>query len=70
MNYAMVFYILGCVLKFESVFLMLPAFVGLMYKEHTFLPYTGVAALCLVLGLIFTRKRPRSRTLYTREGFV
>lgn len=70
MNYAMVFYILGWVLKFESAFLMLPALVGLIYKEDTFFIYTGIAALCLLLGLIFTHKRPRSRTLYTREGFV
>ena len=33
MNYSMVFYILGHILKFESAFLMLPVIVGLLYGE-------------------------------------
>ena len=33
MNYSIVLYILGCVLKFESAFLVLPALVGLIYRE-------------------------------------
>ncbi len=58
MNYSIVLYILGFVLKFESVFLLLPAFVGFIYKEETVLPYLGVAALCLLLGMLLTRKKP------------
>lgn len=70
MNYSMVLYILGQILKFESAFLMLPALVGLLYREHAGIPFLLVAALCLLLGLFLTRKRPASSTLYTREGFV
>lgn len=33
MNYSMVLYILGYILKFESAFLMLPALVSLIYQE-------------------------------------
>lgn len=70
MNYSMVLYILGQILKFESAFLMLPALVGLLYREQAGIPFLLVAALCLLLGLFLTRKRPASSTLYTREGFV
>ena len=70
MNYSMVLYILGFMLKFESAFLMLPAIMGLIYKENAALSYLLIAALCLVLGVILTRKKPTSPNLYTRDGFV
>lgn len=70
MNYSMVFYILGYILKFESGFLLLPAIVGLCYRENDSLSYLLTAALCFVLGLLLTRKRPNSSNLYTHEGFV
>lgn len=70
MNYSMVFYILGHILKFESAFLMLPVIVGLLYGEDDVTAYLFVAALCLILGMVLSRKRPASPSLYTREGFV
>ena len=70
MNYSIVLYILGCVLKFESAFLVLPALVGLIYREHASVAYLAVAVLCLILGVLLTHKKPRSTNLYTREGFV
>lgn len=70
MNYSIVLYILGCVLKFESAFLVLPALVGLIYREHASISYLAVAVLCLILGVFLTHKKPRSTNLYTREGFV
>ena len=70
MNYSIVLYILGCVLKFESAFLVLPALVGLIYREHASVSYLAVAVLCLTLGVHLPHKKPRSTNLYTREGFV
>lgn len=70
MNYSIVLYILGCVLKFESAFLVLPALVGLIYREHASVSYLAVAVLCLIPGVFLTHKKPRSTNLYTREGFV
>lgn len=70
MNCSIVLYILGCVLKFESAFLVLPALVGLIYREHASVSYLAVAVLCLILGVLLTHKKPRSTNLYTREGFV
>ena len=70
MNYSIVLYILGCVLKFESAVLVLPALVGLIYREHASVSYLAVAVLCLILGVLLTHKKPRSTNLYTREGFV
>lgn len=70
MNYSMVLYILGYMLKFESGFLMLPALVGLIYKEKAGFSFLIIGVLCFVLGTVFTHKKPKSSSLYTREGFV
>lgn len=70
MNYSMVLYILGHILKFESAFLLLPALTGLIYQESTSFSYLITALLCFLVGLLLSRKAPVSRTLYTREGFV
>ncbi len=70
MNYSAIFYILGCVLKFESLFLLIPAFVGLLYKEEEPLQYLLVAALCAVLGFFLSRKKPANKNFYVKDGFV
>lgn len=70
MNYSMVLYILGYMLKFESTFLMLPALVGLIYKEEEGLSFLIVSVLCFLLGLLLNRKKPASSNLYPRDGFV
>ena len=70
MNYSIVLYILGCVLKFESGFLLLPVFVDLIYREGCAPSYLFIAVVCFLLGALLTRKKPSSSNLYTREGFV
>lgn len=70
MNYSMVFYILGFMLKFESAFLMLPALVGLIYKEEAARYYFLIALLCLACGFVLSNKKPSCSNLYTRDGFV
>jgi trk system potassium uptake protein TrkH len=70
MNYSIIFYIIGCVLKFEGIFMLLPTIVSIIYKEHLFQYYLIVAVICLVLGFIFCSKKTDRSKLYTREGFV
>ena len=70
MNYPIIFYILGCVLKFEGAFLMLPALVAIVYREAMVYPYLLMAGSCLLIGQILTWKKPKSSALYTRDGFV
>ncbi len=66
----MVLYILGYVLKFESAFLLLPAFVGLLYQEKTALAYLLMSAICFLCGVLFMHRKPKSKMLYAREGFA
>lgn len=71
MNIAIIVYVIGCVLEFEALFLTLPMFVGLYYKEYnSSLAYFIVAILCLTIGFILRRIPLKSDELYLREGFA
>ena len=47
MNYSIIRYVLGTVLKFESLFLLLPVFVGVIYGERSAWSFLVVALMCL-----------------------
>lgn len=71
MNFAIVRYILGFLLRFEAVFLLLPCAVGFLYREfRAAVIYLFISALCLICGLVLSLKRPERFELYTREGFA
>ncbi len=71
MNYKTISFIIGWILKFEFVFLLLPALTGLFYKEFKdSLIYVSVAVACLLIGHILTSCGGKNRQLYVREGFV
>ncbi len=71
MNRKTIFYIIGWILKFEFVFLLLPALTGLIYQElFDSLIYVCIALVCLILGHLLTIHGSKSGQLYVREGFV
>lgn len=70
MNYAFIRYILGVVLKFEALFLALPAFVGLLYNEKSVTAFLIVICLCLGIGFLFGHKKPDNSVFHALEGFV
>ncbi|MGN1030919.1 MAG: TrkH family potassium uptake protein, partial [Butyricicoccaceae bacterium] len=70
MNYSTITYILGWILKLESLLLCFPSLVALLYWEQEGLAFLGVALLCLLLGVLLTRKKPQNPVFYSRESFV
>lgn len=66
----MILYILGHLLKVESIFLLLPSVTGLIYRETEGRSFFVVALLTFVLGSLMTLKQPKSRHLYTKDGSV
>ncbi len=71
MNFAMVLYIVGWLLEFESALLLLPAIVALVYREpECILAYVITALISFFLGAGLKRFQPKSKDLYMREGFV
>ena len=70
MNKKMIFHILGKMLGVEAFLVLIPALVGVIYKE-TSAKYFMITAV--VLGLIYIimgRKKPENTTIYAKEGLV
>lgn len=70
MNYSIIRYTLGCVLKLEAALLLLPSITAAIYRETDGLYYLGVAAVCALLGFLMSFKKPKSNVFYLKEGCV
>lgn len=70
MNFRMITNILGWILIFEAGFMTVPTLTALIYSESVVWAYLITIAICLLLGFILVWKKPRNKTLYSREGFV
>ena len=68
MNGSIIRYILGNVLKLESMFLLFPSVTALIYQEKEGAWYVMISLLCLLLGIIFTRRKPENYVFYLKEG--
>ena len=71
MNYRMMAYILGNILRVEGVFLVAPALIAVYYGERKAF-YAFVISVCsaILFGSIFARFKPKDRRIYGREGFI
>lgn len=70
MNNSVIKYLLGCVLKIESILLLFPCLVALIYGEKEGLSYVLSANICIVLGFILTAKKPERFVFYFKEGSI
>ena len=71
MNFGMILYTLGWILMFEAAFLIVPCITALAYGELSALMafLTGVG-ICLLAGFLMSVKKPKSKALRSRDGFV
>lgn len=71
MNFSMIIYVLGWVLKLEAGIMILPIICALIYQEFWAVQALAVSAvLSLVIGTLATIKGPKRTDYYAREGFV
>lgn len=70
MNYAIIRYILACVMGFEALFLSLPCLVAIIYREKSGWAFFITMLLCIAFWFIGTRRQPKSKVFFAREGFV
>ena len=70
MNYKMVFYTIGNILKIEALLLLLPLIVSLIYQEGTYLSFLIAIFGLVIVGFLLTIKKPKKTIIYAREGFV
>ena len=69
MNVFMILYTVGTLLKVEAALMLLPAAVGLLYKENPVAFLLTIAAL-LAVGQAMAWKKPRNTAIYAKEGFL
>ena len=70
MNTSIIRYILGQILKLQSIFLLLPSITAIVYKEDTLIHYITVAICCFIIGSFMTWKKPADTVFYLKEGCV
>lgn len=70
MNYSIIIYIIGWVLKIEGLFLFLPCVTALCYGERSGFAFLFTAVLCLALGFAASFRKPKNAVFYGKEGFV
>lgn len=70
MNYSMLFYLLGWILNFEALFMLLPTVTAIIYSETEGFAFLISIGICLFIGLLATRKKPKKKTIYAREGYI
>ncbi len=70
MNSKIIRYILGYVLKIEGILLLLPSLVAAIYHETSGFYYMAVGILCMIIGMVFSGKKPDNSVFYLKEGCI
>lgn len=70
MNYRMIFYVLGFVLKIEAALMTLAIAVALMYGEQSAWALGITMGITLAVGFLMGLKKPENKTLHVKEGLI
>ena len=71
MNYRKIFQTLGSILNIEAVLMIFPLIVTLIYDEYDYvLSFIIPISLLLILGILFTLKKPKKEAMYAKDGFI
>ncbi len=71
MNYRMIFYLSGQILRVLGALMLLPLLVALIYNEPASRNAFAVTALALMAaGSLIALKKPENKSLYNREGLA
>lgn len=70
MNFRIIVYIVGWICNFQAAFMLLPFFTALIYHEREFSSFLIAMAVCLVIGIPLTLKKPKNKVFYTKDGCV
>ncbi len=71
MNYKMVVYIMGQILRIVGFCMLLPIAVGAIYGESHVIASFGIPSIItLLISVLFTIKKPCNTAVFSMEGFV
>ena len=70
MNFSIILYVIGAVLRVEGVLMLLPGAVGLICGERAAWAFFAMAAVSFFVGAALCFRRRRRGEMYAKEGFV
>lgn len=71
MNYKMIRYIIGMILMAESVFMILPLIVSVIYGEFdVIMPFVYSIMATFCVAAFFGIKKPKNDLVFAREGYI
>ncbi len=70
MNFGIILYIIGFVVKIEAACMIIPWAVALFYGEKSGWIFLVCAVVFGAMGHLCTRKKPKDTSFYAREGFL
>lgn len=70
MNYRMVSYIIGQIVRVEGILMIPPLVVSVIYGESAFAAFLIPIVLSVVAGTLLTIKKPSNPDIFAKEGFV
>ena len=70
MNYSMIIFILGHLLRYEALFMLLPTVTGFIYGEQEAVAFLCVGLVIFLLGTIMSCKGVETKQLYPRDGSI
>ncbi len=70
MNFSVIIYVIGAVLRVEGALMLLPGAVGLIYGEREAWSFFAVGAAAFLAGAVMCLGRGKRGELFAKEGFV
>ncbi|MDE7121640.1 MAG: TrkH family potassium uptake protein, partial [Oscillospiraceae bacterium] len=71
MNYKMIGYLTGQMIRVLGGLMMFPAIVGIIYREFpSCIAFVATGAVLIATGTVITFKKPENKEIYTREGMA
>ena len=71
MNYRMVSYLIGQLMRVEGLLMILPLLCAVVYRETpTYTAFLIPIVLLIALGSVLTFRMPQKHEIYAKEGFV
>lgn len=70
MNRRMIVFAIGKLLSITGLLLFIPVLISFIYHESQGVYFGIVGLILLILGSLISRKTPKKKNIYAREGFV
>ena len=70
MNYSMIIFILGHLLRYEAIFMLLPTLTGFIYGEQESVAFLCVSLVTFLLGTVLSCKTVKNKQLFTKDGSI